>query len=225
MKWEGGGGVKQTALHQSSTFHNLPSTKSSAFCGTQFVWGWTRCYAGCRGNRLDTQSCLCVGPRGFASSNTYLECSILEEAKLHLCDLETSQGPNSGARRSKQCPPVALWTGNKEANQTRTQKAASVFNWKGGAGGYAPLIGGNTCHFYSGKLNTAFVSIPINSKITIAAKMCWTRTKMEQASTAGTSITASDGGTVGGCELTSRCCWWLVFTEFGSKSFIMPSFG
>lgn len=106
----------------------------------------------------------------------YLQCLILKEAKLHLCDLETSQGPKRGARRSKQCPPVALWTGNEETDQSRAQKAASGSNWKGGAGGYAPLIRGNTCHFCSGKLNTVYVSNSIDSKITKAAKMCRSHT-------------------------------------------------
>lgn len=93
----------------------------------------------------------------------YLQCLILKEAKLHLCDLETSQGPKRGARRSKQCPPVALWTGNEEADQSRAQKAASDSNWKGGAGTFntrkhLPLLFWKTeysvcVHFYRFKNN------------------------------------------------------------------------
>lgn len=148
MNWgEGGGETNATTAAFNSTFHNLPSTKSSALHFYQGLWKSvclrvTPLLCWMSGNRLDTQSCLWLGPGGFASSNRYLECSIPKEAKLHLCDLETSQGPNRGARRGKQCPPVALWTGNEAADQARTQKAASAFNWTGGAGGYAPLIRG-----------------------------------------------------------------------------------
>lgn len=65
-------------------------------------------------NHVDTPACFSLAVRGFGSSNFYLERSIPTEAKLRLCDLETSQGFDRGAQSGKQLPPVALCLDRKQ---------------------------------------------------------------------------------------------------------------
>lgn len=66
----------------------------------------------------------------------YLECSIQIEEEIPnmcLCGLETSQGSDCGAQLSKHSFLLwlSVWTGNKEADQTRAQKATAALSWNG----------------------------------------------------------------------------------------------
>lgn len=69
----------------------------------------------------------------------YLECSIRIEAEtpnMCLCGLETSQGSDCGAQLGKHSFLLwlSVWTGNKETDQTLTQKATAALSWNGVAG-------------------------------------------------------------------------------------------
>ncbi len=74
----------------------------------------------------------------------YLECSSWIEAETpNMClrGLETSQGSGCGAQLGKHSFLLwlSVWTGNKEADQTLTQKATAALSWNG--------VGGLSKHF------------------------------------------------------------------------------
>lgn len=79
----------------------------------------------------------------------YLPCSTWMEAEIpNMClrGLETSQGCGCSAALGKHgfLLWLSVWTGNKEADQTRAQKATASLSWNAVVALFkAPSMGGN----------------------------------------------------------------------------------